>query len=520
MSRHSGSSRASRGPATQSPPQSSPSAQSYTSQAGSPYTTAPASNATQAANGKKKHVCPTCDRPFTTSGHLARHARVHTGERNHKCPFPGCETRCSRQDNLQQHYRIHLSPGSRRRSASDTRKAMSNILGTGQKRRSRTGASSSSEAPDTPPALTQSLGEAATVLRQEPPETPPPLEEARLPVFPMHPGGHSMSYFPTAPSQDDRSTSSGYNSANHSPTWEYRNQSYSYPGQDHLPTSQSNGYDYSDPEQAPSPSSSAGSQQSHPYAGIPTSFNTYPSTSGYVRTEGAVSQQPLGMHSPLSFSSSRPALSHPSTAQPSPLSAHSSLSSQPPTPTYSASPSLSGHIPHEVDMDTAGGSPLINRHSSDLTLQSRFNSHNSLPGAGYTQRVSSTDDVITDLTLPASIQYGPTSHSGGEGADGRYSSSAVILPPIHEERGSRAALSARDQRRRYTDPAHGYSDEFDRRDGQGQFGTNYTLVPQQQSPHLSVSQSSPYSYTSPNDTYDSRGYFDGHYRSSLVHQNT
>ncbi|PBK72230.1 hypothetical protein ARMSODRAFT_953895 [Armillaria solidipes] len=51
---------------------------------------------------KKRHVCPTCDRAFTTSGHLARHNRVHTGERNHKCPFPGCETRCSRQDNLQQ----------------------------------------------------------------------------------------------------------------------------------------------------------------------------------------------------------------------------------------------------------------------------------------------------------------------------------------------------------------------------------------------------------------------------------
>lgn len=51
---------------------------------------------------KKRHACPTCSRAFTTSGHLARHIRVHTGERNHKCPFPGCETRCSRQDNLQQ----------------------------------------------------------------------------------------------------------------------------------------------------------------------------------------------------------------------------------------------------------------------------------------------------------------------------------------------------------------------------------------------------------------------------------
>ena len=51
---------------------------------------------------KKKHVCNVCSRAFTTSGHLARHTRIHTGERNHKCPFPGCETRCSRQDNLQQ----------------------------------------------------------------------------------------------------------------------------------------------------------------------------------------------------------------------------------------------------------------------------------------------------------------------------------------------------------------------------------------------------------------------------------
>lgn len=50
----------------------------------------------------KKHQCRSCGRNFSTGGHLARHAKIHTGERNHKCPFPGCETRCSRQDNLQQ----------------------------------------------------------------------------------------------------------------------------------------------------------------------------------------------------------------------------------------------------------------------------------------------------------------------------------------------------------------------------------------------------------------------------------
>jgi hypothetical protein len=63
---------------------------------------------------RRLHLCPTCQKSFSTSGHLQRHTRVHTGEKKHKCPFPGCQTRCSRQDNLQQHYRIHLSPGSRR----------------------------------------------------------------------------------------------------------------------------------------------------------------------------------------------------------------------------------------------------------------------------------------------------------------------------------------------------------------------------------------------------------------------
>ncbi|EPQ58768.1 hypothetical protein GLOTRDRAFT_33579 [Gloeophyllum trabeum ATCC 11539] len=60
------------------------------------------SSPVQPLNPKKKHYCTVCGRSFTTSGHLARHSRVHTGERNHICPFPGCQTRCSRQDNLQQ----------------------------------------------------------------------------------------------------------------------------------------------------------------------------------------------------------------------------------------------------------------------------------------------------------------------------------------------------------------------------------------------------------------------------------
>ena len=50
----------------------------------------------------KPHICTVCNRAFTTGGHLQRHQRIHTGVKAFKCPFAGCETRTSRQDNLQQ----------------------------------------------------------------------------------------------------------------------------------------------------------------------------------------------------------------------------------------------------------------------------------------------------------------------------------------------------------------------------------------------------------------------------------
>lgn len=123
-----------------------------------------------AGGAKKKHICGTCDRAFTTSGHLARHSRVHTGERNHKCPFPGCETRCSRQDNLQQHYRIHLSPGSRRNSA---RSVISRVMHS-------PGSAGGKRGVSPPPAL-----EPARLYShhsQSPPDSPPPLTQATLPA--------------------------------------------------------------------------------------------------------------------------------------------------------------------------------------------------------------------------------------------------------------------------------------------------------------------------------------------------
>ncbi|KAJ9062794.1 hypothetical protein DSO57_1006861 [Entomophthora muscae] len=58
----------------------------------------------------KKHVCsyPSCGRAFSTSGHLARHHRIHTGEKNFCCLLPQCHSRFSRQDNMMQHFRTHF----------------------------------------------------------------------------------------------------------------------------------------------------------------------------------------------------------------------------------------------------------------------------------------------------------------------------------------------------------------------------------------------------------------------------
>lgn len=71
-----------------------------------------------AVKQQKKYTCH-CKRSFTTSGHLARHMRIHTGEKNYECPYEGCSARFSRQDNCMQHYRTHLGGRSRGNSANN-----------------------------------------------------------------------------------------------------------------------------------------------------------------------------------------------------------------------------------------------------------------------------------------------------------------------------------------------------------------------------------------------------------------
>ncbi|KAJ7027552.1 hypothetical protein C8F04DRAFT_1008275, partial [Mycena alexandri] len=130
----------------------------------------------------RRHICPRCEKAFMTNGHLRRHSHTHTGEKNHPCPFPGCGTRCSRQDNLQQHYKTHLASYIPRKMSKPRKQTArvfeptpwvsnSNVVATtlSPPEESYSGSSESSEY--SPPAYDSS-----------PPLSPPELVQATLPV--------------------------------------------------------------------------------------------------------------------------------------------------------------------------------------------------------------------------------------------------------------------------------------------------------------------------------------------------
>ncbi|KAG2339360.1 hypothetical protein BDR05DRAFT_917275 [Suillus weaverae] len=379
------------------------------------------------ANGKKKHVCPTCDRGFTTSGHLARHLRVHTGERNHKCPFPGCETRCSRQDNLQQHYRIHLSPGSRRSSSSATRAAIARavgISGSGTKN-SRTASSlisserNSSDTPSPPPALEHAIPPA--------PDSPPPLVQAfSVPSYSdsLHSGSVSSrsptppeNSFPSMINQHSQAMSNGQVASHSSPiqshysdstpnydessqaNYGYVTAAVSQPSSGHAVHDHS--YDYSQ-AYGEKPSMSRIHSSSLHQSPMENVHDGSPQSSAHL---SSVSSRLSISHisHPHSYPTHYQAVSTPSPESPHSVSPHSQLS----TPNYSAYRDDS----HEV-ASYQNGSGILDPASDHSSISSSY--------------MNTQDNVV----------HGSYSHTlmSHHSSIPRYDSPPPVLAPIQDER--------------------------------------------------------------------------------------
>jgi zinc finger protein CreA/MIG len=290
---------------------------------------------------KKRHICNTCERSFTTSGHLARHSRVHTGERNHRCPFPGCETRCSRQDNLQQQsvsfsfiiclytkcistsYRIHLSPGSRRNAART--KAP-------RKRASPSASPANPESAASQNLQTPHIEEGRIIAHHFSPNSTPPLIQATLP---------SASTLPHPRISSSSSPSTSYSPNTHHILPAVSSSDLSLPVSSPLSYSHRSGTTYQSPVNPYSTfvNDTRVSQISSRNAVGTGNFTYSHSHSNY----GDHSQQHSrstspsvampSRHSPSHISKPRYLLSH---GPPSPISvsSHTSAHSGPPTPTH------------------------------------------------------------------------------------------------------------------------------------------------------------------------------------------
>ncbi|KAI9351505.1 hypothetical protein BDR26DRAFT_851185 [Obelidium mucronatum] len=96
----------------------------------------------------KRYQCLECESNFSTSGHLTRHMRIHSGLKKFQCEVPGCERVFHRLDNCRQHEVAHKRRLIKHRmkeiAASSKSNASAQVLPAGLAAQSRGGSGSTS----------------------------------------------------------------------------------------------------------------------------------------------------------------------------------------------------------------------------------------------------------------------------------------------------------------------------------------------------------------------------------------